>query len=81
MLPPSLMALKTLLALVRLATSPLYSTPLTACESAASRMSITVIVELSATPKAAPLVPTLYVAVATPLPLTVKPYCVPTPVL
>src|SRR5260370_34671185 len=53
--------LKTLLALVLLTVSPLYSTPLTACESAASSRSITVIVLLSATPKAAPFVPTLYV--------------------
>jgi hypothetical protein len=44
-------------------------------------MSITVITVLSATPKAAPLEPTLYVAVATPFPPTVKPYCAPTPVV
>ena len=48
---------------------------------AASSRSITVMVVLSATPNAAPLVPTLNVAVATPLPPTRKPECVPTPVL
>ncbi len=54
-----LMALKTLLAMLRLAVLPLYSTPLTAWESTASSRSMTVIVVLSATPKAAPLEPTL----------------------
>src|SRR5947208_4471724 len=47
-------ALNTAFALSRLALSPLYRTPLTARSSAASSRSITVIVALSATPKAAP---------------------------
>ncbi len=49
--------------------------------SAATRRSSTVIVVLFATPNAAPFAPTLTVAVATPLPPPLNPYCVPTPVL
>src|SRR5947207_8573424 len=69
--PPAwLTRLYTPLAWDRFVALPPYRTPVTDWASVASSRSMTVMVVLSATPKASPLPPTLTVAVPTPLPLT-----------
>src|SRR5262249_62088254 len=75
--PAWLMPLNTVLARSSSVRSPLYSTPLTACLSAACSSWITVRTVLFATPKAAPLEPTFQVLAPTPPAVTVKPYGTP----